>query len=349
LVRHHGPAQPDGGALRRRLLGILLPAALIAGALSACTGEQEQQLTPGLAERGTTFTTAKPTRQDLTSRLSLTGTVTLNPTFGIAAPVRGQIRYFSYVAPPRSTPTKPTQVANIWKDGKATPIRVPAGAVFSGRLVDDRSTVEVGMPIVSAKYVGYGIVAEIDSALAYQISDNLESVQAQITNGPGPFPCEVLGTIAALPAGVIPEPPPPPQPEPDPNATAPPVAPQPEQRPQLEPSEATGMRVVCTPPDDVKLINGASATVEVVTATAKDVLVLPVEAVAGSHGKGKVDVLLPDGSRQTVDVELGLSDGAVIEIKSGLTGDETVAVPGPNLPPGPAGEGDPKGPPVRFG
>ncbi len=29
---------------------------------------------------------------------------------------------------------------------------------------------------------------------------------------------------------------------------------------------------------------------------------------------------------------LGLTDGKVVEIKSGLTGDETVAVPGPNLP-----------------
>ena len=39
---------------------------------------------------------------------------------------------------------------------------------------------------------------------------------------------------------------------------------------------------------------------------------------------------------------LGLTDGKVIEIKSGLTGDETLAVPGPNLPAGkPDGSDDP--------
>ena len=87
-----------------------------------------------------------------------------------------------------------------------------------------------------------------------------------------------------------------------------------------------------------------------VTAKATNALVLPVEAVAGSQGKGKVDVVAPDGTRKTVDVVLGLTDGKVIEIKSGLTGDETVAVPGPNLPAAPpAGRAGGPGWPVKMG
>jgi len=100
-----------------------------------------------------------------------------------------------------------------------------------------------------------------------------------------------------------------------------------------DPSEATGMRLVCTASKNVRLINGASATIEIVTETAKNALVLPVEAVAGSQGSGQVTVVRRDGSRETRVVVLGLTDGRVIQIKSGLTGDETVAVPGPNLPP----------------
>jgi hypothetical protein len=69
-----------------------------------------------------------------------------------------------------------------------------------------------------------------------------------------------------------------------------------------------------------------------VTDQAEDVLVLPVEAIAGAQGKGKVDLVGPDRVRKTVDVTLGLTDGKVVEIKKGLKGDETVAVPGPNLP-----------------
>jgi hypothetical protein len=291
-----------------------------------------------MAQRDTTMTSAKPTRQDLTNKVSLAGKVTINPVFGIVAPDAGQIRYLD-VKTPEKTPTKPTKVATI----KSTSIQVPAGATFAGRLVDDKSTVTAGMPIVSAKYVGYGIVADITGDQAYKLSDVLSSVQAQIKSGPGPFPCAVLGTIAALPAGTIPDPPADPAQPPASGAgqpsgqQQPPGPPVGKEQKKEEPSQATGMRLVCTAPADVKLINGAAATVEVITEKAANVLVLPVEAVAGSQGKGKVDVLSAGGARQTKDVELGLTDGKVVQIKSGLTGDETVAVPGPNLPPAPQG------------
>jgi hypothetical protein len=209
---------------------------------------------------------------------------------------------------------------------------VPAGATFAGRLVDDRSTVTAGMPIVSARFVGYGIAASIEASDAYRVAGALTpTVHAQIVGGPGPFPCSVLGTIAALPAGTVPPAPQPPAPDPSPGGpvVAFPVQPQ---RPEAAPSDATGPRLVCRAPADITLINGASATLQVVTARSANALVLPVEAVAGGQGKGKVDVIGPDGSRQTRDVVLGLSDGKMVEIKSGLDGSETVAVPGPNLP-----------------
>jgi hypothetical protein len=307
------------------------------------------------------MTTVKPSRQDLANRVSLTGKVTMDPVFGLVAPVAGQVRYLD-VKPPTGTPAKPTRVATVVAGGRSYTVEVPAGAVFTGRLVDDRSTVAAGMPIVSAKYVGYGLVADIDGGQAYKVSDALGTVQAQIKNGPGPFPCTPLGTIAALPAGTVPDPAPAAQPgQPGQAGPSGQQAGQPGQQSgqagQPQPaggsllvhgaggaaaSEPTGMRLVCTAPAGVKLINGASVTVEVVTEKATNVLVLPVEAVAGAQGNGKVDVVRPDGTRETRDVVLGLTDGKVVEIRSGLTGDETIAVPGPNLPPAkPAGDGGP--------
>jgi hypothetical protein len=116
---------------------------------------------------------------------------------------------------------------------------------------------------------------------------------------------------------------------------------------QSQQSDPTGMRLVCTPPAGVKMINGASVTVEVVTETATNVLVLPVEAVAGTQGAGKVNVVRPDGTKETRDVVLGLTDGRVVEIRSGLTGDESIAVPAPNLPPAKDTNGD--GVPIIVG
>jgi hypothetical protein len=316
-------------------LGILGALTIFA---AACTGSANPADTPGLAPRGTVFTTAKPTRQDLTNKVSLAGKVTVNPVFGLVAPVAGQVRYAT-VSPPAGTPTKPTRVATVYAKGKGHKVEVPAGSVFAGRLAEDRSTVPAGMPIVSARRIGYGIVADIDSGSAYKISSALTSVRAQIQDGPGPFSCKVLGTIAALPAGTIPLPP---APDPAPSASAAPVVPQPRE-PGPPPSEATGMRIVCLAPASVKLINGASVTLEVITAQTSGALVLPVEAVAGGQGKGLVDVVRPDGTKETREVTLGLTDGRMIEITSGLTEQDTVALPGPDIPQAPPGQDGGKG------
>jgi hypothetical protein len=317
---------------------------------AACSTTEAAEPPPGLADRGTVMTTVSPTRQDLTNSVSLAGTVTMNPVFGLVAPLAGQVRYLD-VKEPKSTPTKPTRFGSVWADRKPNPVEVPAGATFAGRLVDDRASVTAGMPIASAKLAGYGIVAEIESDKAYQIADGLTAVQGQIKNGPGPFPCAVLGTIAALPAGTVPAPPPveePPAGEGDvPGMSG--GAPAPKQPvddvPQEElpgGSDASGLRLVCTAPAGTKLINGASVTLEIVTQTAANALVVPVEAVAGGQGKGQVEVVKGDGTTQVVDVVLGLTDGKVVEIKSGLTGEEKLTVPGPNLPPAPEGA-DPSG------
>ena len=322
---------------RRRLLphaGIAMSVAVV---LAGCTSPAADVQTPELEARGTVLTTVKPARQDLTNRISLAGKVTINPIFGIMAPEDGEIRYVQ--GEPSTTPaTRPMWVATVWHDGIPRKVMIPKDSTMAGRLMEDRATVTEGMPVVSARHAGYGIVAEIDSAMAYRISGKAASVQGQIKNRPGPFACEPIGTIAALPAGTVPEPPP--TEEPDPQATGQPQAgPQPEAPPAGgQGSEPTGLRLVCTAPDDVKLINGASVTLDMITGKAKNALVLPVEAIAGTQGKGKVDVVGKDRTRKTVDVVLGLTDGKVVEIKKGLTGNETVAIPGPNLPAAPEGQ-----------
>jgi hypothetical protein len=272
-----------------------------------------------------------PVKRDVVNQISLTGKVTIDPVFGIVAPASGEVRYVNR-QPSASPATEPVWVASVWVSG-GPPYRVtiPAGSTLAGRLLDDRSPVTAGMPIISARHAGYGIAADIDSDLAYRLSGAPTAVTGQIKNGPGPFPCTPLGTIAALPAGTIPEPPPP--------SVAPSAAPPEQAADAPAGSEATGLRLVCTTGRGVKLINGASVTLTVVTAKASGVLALPVEAVAGTQGKGKVDVVGADQQRRTVDVVLGLTDGKYVQIKSGLTGTETVAVPGPDLPEAPPAPG----------
>lgn len=327
---------------RRRLLRV--GAVVSVAVLSGCTSSGEPAETPGLEPRGTVLTTVKPTRQNLTNQISLAGKVTINPVFGIVAPVGGEIRYVNR-EPSKTPATRPMWVATVWNDGVPRKVEIPKDSLMAGRLMEDRAEVTAGMPVVSARHAGYGIVADIDSGQAYRLSGAVKTVRAQIKNGPGPFACTALGTIAALPAGTIPEPPPP---SPEPGQSGAPVlekTPGPGDGGAPEGSEPTGLQLVCTAPDAVRLINGASVTLDVVTARATNVMVLPVEAVAGVQGKGKVDVVGEDRTRKTVDVVLGLTDGKVVQIKSGLRGDETIAVPGPDLPAAPEGQG-PEGKPA---
>ncbi|WP_236718279.1 efflux RND transporter periplasmic adaptor subunit [Actinoplanes sp. TFC3] len=321
---------------------VVAAAALLAG----CTSAASQAETPGLDPRGTVFTTVKPVKQDLTNRISLTGKVTIDPVFGIVAPAGGELRYLE--RQPTKTPVKRlTWVATVWEHDQAHRVQIPKGSTLAGRLLDDHAKVAKGMPVISAKHAGYGIVADISSDLAYRISGDPESVQGQIQNGPGPFKCKPLGTIAALPEGTIPAPPTTAPTTPAPGASGAPAAPAaPPAADEPTPaggSDATGIRMVCIAPDEVPLINGASVTLDVVTDKASKVLVLPVEAVAGTKSHGKVDVVGADRERKTVDVTLGLTDGKVIEIKKGLTGSEDIAVPGPDLPAAPEGAGEATG------
>ena len=308
-------------------------------ALGGCTSSAEGVETPGLDAPGTVLTTVKPVRQDVVNKISLTGKVAIDPVFGIVAPVSGEVRYLD--KRPTTTPVKEdTWVASVWRNGLRTEIEIPKGSTLAGRLMPDRSTVSEGMPIISAKHAGYGIVAEIDSAQAYRLSGTAQSVQGQIKNGPGPFGCKPKGTVAALPEGTIPEVEAPDSPAtPDPGKTQEPPAPgDAVEQPPAGGSEPTGLRLVCTAPKNVKLINGSEVTLEVVTGKAAKALVLPIEAVAGAQGKGKVDVVTDGRTRKTISVTLGLTDGRFIEIKAGLNGSETIAVPGPDLPDAP---GDP--------
>jgi len=310
--------------------------------LSGCTGSADNAETPGLAPRGTVLSTVKPARQDLANQISLAGKVTINPVFGIVAPVDGELRYVNR-RPSRTPATRPIWVASVWHRGVPRRVEIPKDSLLAGRLLEDHASVTAGMPVISAQYAGYGIVADIDSDQAYRITSGpkgtVKTVRAQIKNGPGPFTCTALGTIAALPAGTLPEPSSSPQTQPQTQQSGAPVAETDPESPTGG-SEPTGLRLVCTAPDGVKLINGAAVTVQVVTAKATGALVLPVEAVAGTQGRGKVDVVGADQTRRTVDVVLGLTDGKVVQIKSGLKGNETIAVPGPDLPAAAPGAGD---------
>lgn len=64
-----------------------------------------------------------------------------------------------------------------------------------------------------------------------------------------------------------------------------------------------------------------------------DVLILPLSVIAGRQGTGLVTVITPNGERVETKVTLGVTDGANIEILSGLEEGDVVSATPPNLDP----------------
>jgi multidrug efflux pump subunit AcrA (membrane-fusion protein) len=83
-------------------------------------------------------------------------------------------------------------------------------------------------------------------------------------------------------------------------------------------------------PDDVRVFVGLAASIELVAGSADDVLLLPTTAVLGSADAGIVYRPSASGEPEEVRIELGLTDGTRVEVRSGLSeGDEVLQfVPG---------------------
>jgi multidrug efflux pump subunit AcrA (membrane-fusion protein) len=78
---------------------------------------------------------------------------------------------------------------------------------------------------------------------------------------------------------------------------------------------------------DLEAVDGASVNIDVTLDQRLDVITVPVASVLqDGAGNDVVRVVLDDGTTRQVEVRVGLSEGAFVEIESGLDGDELVLV-----------------------
>ncbi len=74
---------------------------------------------------------------------------------------------------------------------------------------------------------------------------------------------------------------------------------------------------------DLALVEGLTASAQVINSQVSDVLMVPVAAVGGSIFEPSVEVVTDSGTRET-PVQLGSSNGSFVEVVSGLAEGETV-------------------------
>lgn len=178
------------------------------------------------------------------------------------------------------------------------PLVAPGPAVIKRVLVPDGTDVNRDLPVLVLMHLGFAEAARVPPEAAFRVLNQVLRARADITAGPGPFDCPIVA-------------------EP---ATGNPVADE----------GAPGSAILCLIPGSVRAYDGLAGTVAIKSGQATDVLTLPVTAVAGRAQNG--EVLLIQGSRRVLRrVTLGITNGATIEITSGLTEGDQVLADGPTF------------------
>lgn len=92
----------------------------------------------------------------------------------------------------------------------------------------------------------------------------------------------------------------------------------------------TGPTIRCSVPADVTVFAGLSADIVIAGGIAEDVVVIPTTAVLGRSGTGIVHVVGAGGGTEEREIGLGINDGAMVQVTSGLEAGETILqfVPG---------------------
>jgi len=242
----------------------------------------------------------------------LDAVVVSSPDFTIVAPASGTLRVGRVSGPAGSADLAVGTVSGT--DGAAHAVMLPAHSRLDAWIAHDGDSVTLDMPLAVATYSGFVLHATVAPEILSGLSVLPLSAQGQIVKGPGPAECRLLGTVG-LPVAA------PPAPDP---AT-------PGGVPAADP--AADAVVNCALPRDLALMTGMRGLLALVTASVHGAAVLPSDAIAGDSQRGSVYIVLADGSTALRTVQLGVSDGDRIQILSGLSVGDTVAIPAPDLDP----------------
>ncbi|MEH3089195.1 MAG: efflux RND transporter periplasmic adaptor subunit [Microbacterium arborescens] len=223
-------------------------------------------------------------RGAVTDALEITGTVARDEAVTIRSTVDGTV---TEVQVAEGQSVEAGQVMYLVK--QFDPVRtIEVTAPEAGDLLEfpivKGQTTAIGGEVASLSPARFHVLGPVDPVLLYRLIDAPTEAQVSIQGGPAPFTCTGM-------------------------------------RVQVAQDGTTS--VACAIPTDQRVFAGLQATLDVQVGAASDVLTIPTTAVAGGAGSGTVWID-SDGEVTERAVELGVTDGSIVEVRSGLDEGETV-------------------------
>lgn len=187
-------------------------------------------------------------------------------------------------------------------------VTAPASGTLSSLTAYEDSSIAAGSPIGQIAPPTFHVTGSIPPEDLYRLIQRPTEATVTVNGGPAPFTCTNLQIVTPL-AG--------------------------EGSDGANSGGASGPVLRCAVPAEVTVFAGLTATIVIPGGIAEDVIVVPTTAVLGQAESGIVYVVLPDGSTQERQVGLGLNDGSMVEVTTGLAEGGTILqfVPGaPSVP-----------------
>ncbi len=238
-------------------------------------------------------------RQSVVDELTLEGTIARDDAVKLRSEVEGTVSEVRVAAGDAVIAGQVLMTIKQSSPAKTIEVRAPeAGEVTEIAVVKGQGA-SIGAELATLSPARYHVQSTVEPVQLYRLLNAPTEGQVTIQGGPAPFPCTGL-TVRVAEDGTT--------------------------------------SITCAVPSDQTVFVGLRTQLSIHVSTVDDALVVPTTAVRGGAGSGVVWVDAGTGTDpEERTVELGVSDGTVVEVRSGLTEGEQVRefVPGlasPNEP-----------------
>lgn len=332
------------------LIGAVIAVSLVSIAFTGSSSANDDQLHPTGEVPAETVTVEKSTVENT---LSVAGSIKLDEAQTLNAPVDGVVnwafvkpgdnvskgdRIFQIRAETQPEATNTTGTADNESDAAAEQVQQPAKAVVAYHDVRATATGKVGKfaielndEVTKGTALGkvqpqnFKAVGTINPLDRYRLMEGAREAEITIDGGPEPFDCKNLSVADSASETVDQE-------QGSEAANEEIITGLGSEPGQEQPGGASGSEISCVVPEDVVVFDGLSMRMSIDAGSAENVLTVPVTAVRGLVGQGTIWVLNDEGREIRTEVELGVTDGKVVEVVSGVkSGAEVLRyVPGSN-------------------